>query len=165
MREDDSVVVEKTSSGLRRWIIYAVLILAAFLLGFVPMFLQKRQAENQLSATQNQLGKSEIKGLLTAAIVDARRGEYEPARLATSDFYTRLRTEIDKGDAGIYSSGEREKLQSVFTNRDTIITMLAQRDQASPEKLTEMYNNYQSALGQAFVPTGNSSPSPQPANK
>lgn len=163
MRDKDSIVTEKAPGVSRRWIIYAVVLLVVFALGFVPMWLQKREVASQLETTQKQLGRAELKGLLTTAIVDARRGEYESARLATSDFYTRLRAEIDKGEASFYASDERQKLQAVFNERDTTITMLAQRDQASAEKLTAMYAAYQSAIGQPIATTANSTS--QPANQ
>lgn len=162
MRDKDSVVVEKTTNASRRWIIYAVVLLAVFLLGLVPMWLQNREVSSQLATTQKQLGRSEIKGLLTGAIVDSRRGEYESARTATSDFYTRLRAEIDKGNDSLYTSDERQKLQPIFTDRDVTITMLAQRDQASAEKLTAMYAAYQAAIGQPLATTATPS---QPANQ
>lgn len=159
MKDTNSVVVEKTAGGSRRWIIYAGVLLIVFLLGFLPMWLQKREADNLLTMTQKQFDKAEIKGLLTAAIVDARRGEYETARQQTSDFYTRLRTEIDKADNSVYTSGERGKFQTLLADRDATITMLAQRDQASAEKLTTTYLTYQSAIGQTTAtPAASSSP-------
>jgi len=153
MRENDSIPVEKKQSSFTRWGIYALILLLVFLLGFVPMWLQKREVSQNLETTQKQLQKSEIKGLLTTSIVEARRGEYERARQDTSEFYTRLRAETDKGDASAYSKGERDGMNAVFDNRDAIITMLAQRDQAAVERLTDIYSNYQQALGQPRLPS------------
>ena len=153
MRENDSTPVERPKNDWKRWGIYALILLIVFLLGFVPMWLQKREVSQNLETTQKQLYKSEIKGLLTTAIVEARRGEYESARKNTSDFYTRLRSEIDRGDESVYTKVERERINAVFANRDVIITMLAQRDPASAERLTDIYSNYQAALGQPQLPS------------
>ena len=150
MRENDSMTVEKPPSNLRRWGIYALVLLVVFLLGLIPMWLQKRQVSNDLETTQKQLRKSEIKGLLTTAIVESKRGEYEPARKDTSDFFTRLNAEIDKNDESALTKEERGKLKTIFDNRDSTITMLAQRDQASIERLTDIYVNYQKAVGQTL---------------
>lgn len=158
MRETDSTVAEKPKSGLTRWGVYALILLIVFLLGLVPMWMQKRQVSQELDTTQKQLHKSEIKALLTTAIVEAKRGEYEPARKATSDFFTRLNAEIEKGDESALTKEERDKLKSIFTNRDSTITMLAQRDQASTERLTDIYVNYQSGVGQTMTTSTSVSP-------
>lgn len=148
MREKDSVIVERKNSNLQRWGIYLAVVLIAFLLGFLPMWFQKREVSNQLAATEKQFSRAEIRGLLMNSVIQSRRGEYEPARIGTSEFFTRLRAETDKENNGAYTAEEREKMKNVYTDRDAIITMLAQRDQASAEKLTELYAVYQAAIGQ-----------------
>ncbi len=146
MRENDSITVEKKSSNLTRWGIYALILLIVFLLGLVPMWLQKREVAQELETTQKQLRRSEIDGLLTTAIVESKRGEYEPARKETSEFFTRLDAEIKKEDESALTKDERGKLKSIFDNRDSTITMLAQRDQASVERLTDIYVAYRKAV-------------------
>lgn len=147
MRENDSITVEKPQSNLTRWGLYALVLLMVFLLGLIPMWLQKRQVSQELDTTQKQLRKSEIKGLLTTSIVEAKRGEYEPARKDTSDFFTQLDAEIKKEEESALTSEARGKLKTIFDNRDGTITMLAQRDQASVERLTDIYVIYQTAVG------------------
>lgn len=147
MKETDSTTVEKPQSNLTRWGIYALILLIVFLLGLIPMWLQKRQVSQELDTTQKQLSKSEIKGLLTTSIVEAKRGEYESARKDTSEFFTRLDAEIKKAEESALTSEERDKLKTIFDNRDGTITMLAQRDQASIERLTDIYIIYQTAVG------------------
>ena len=151
MRETDSTTVEKPQSNLTRWGIYALILLIVFLLGLIPMWMQKREITKELDSTQKQLRKSEIKGLLTSSIVEAKRGEYETARKDTSEYFTRLNTEIKKGEESALTSEERGKLEKIFDNRDSTITMLAQRDQASVERLTDIYVNYLTAVGQKVI--------------
>lgn len=167
MRENDSIIVEKPQSNLTRWGLYALILLMVFLIGFIPMWLQKKDVAQQLDATQKELRKSEIKGLLTTAIVESKRGEYEPARQDTSEFFTRLDAEIKKGEESALTSEERGKLKTIFDNRDSTITMLAQRDQASTERLTDIYVNYRAAVGQTSTappvsPTVTASPAVSP---
>lgn len=148
MQDTETVVPGARANKMKKIGIYAAVLLIVFLLGFIPMWLQKREVSGELATTQKQLYRAEIKNLLTTAIVESRRGEYEAARQSTSDFYTRLRAEIDKADSGIYTNDERGKLNPVFTDRDAMITLLAQRDSAAGEKLTQMYVAYQTAIGQ-----------------
>lgn len=163
MQDRDTITTGARSNTMKKVGIWAAILLVVFLLGFIPMWLQKREASNLQIATQRQLDRTEIKGLLTAAIVEARRGEYESARQLTSDFYTRLRAQIDDTSGITYSSDERGKLNSVFADRDATITMLAQRDPASSEKLTQMYIAYQTAVGQPPTTTTTASPAQTPA--
>ena len=158
MRERDSTTVEKPQSNLTRWGIYALVLLIVFLLGLIPVWLQKRQVTQELEATHKQLRKTEIKGLLTTSIVESKRGEYEEARQNTSDFFTRLDAEINKGEESALTSEERGKLKTIFDNRDSTITMLAQRDQASVERLTDIYVLYQTAVGQKLTALPSVSP-------
>jgi uncharacterized UBP type Zn finger protein len=144
------------------WGIFGVVLLIVFLLGLVPMWLQKNAVAAELAVTQKQLRKSEIKGLLTTAIVEANHGEYEPARKDASEFFSQLLAEIDKGEESALTKEERDKLATLFVNRDAAITMLAQRDQASTERLTDIYVIYQQVVGPSIAPVPETSTSPQP---
>lgn len=149
---------------MNKWLMWvgiaAGALLIAFLLGFVPMWLQKRAISSELETIKHQLRKSEIRGLLTTALVETNRGEYESGRKNASEFFTLLRAEIDKEDSGSLTKTERDKLKSVMDNRDSTVTMLAQRDQASIQRLTDIYFNYQEIVGKqiAVEPTNVTSP-------
>jgi hypothetical protein len=153
MQDQETIVTGARASKMKKLGLFAGLLLLAAMLGFIPMWLQERAVSAELATTQKQLSRAEIKNLLTTAIVESRRGEYETARQSTSDFYTRLRAEIDKADGGTYTADERGKLNAVFNDRDTMITLLAQRDPAASEKLTQMYVTYQTSVGQPPVTT------------
>ena len=143
-----STVTGKSQSKIPGWAIWAIVLLVVFLLGFVPMWMQYRSAVQTNEEIQKQLRKAEVKNLLTTAIVEARNGEYEAGRQNASEFFTNLDAEIKRGDEGNLTAAEREKLKPIFTNRDNIITMLAQRDPASAERLMDIYAIYKQAFGQ-----------------
>jgi acyl-CoA synthetase (AMP-forming)/AMP-acid ligase II len=81
----------QTAPLMRRVIIYAALLLGVFLLGFVPMWLKSRECSSSLSEAEHQLNLARIQNTLASAVIDARRGHYEPARPAASNFFTPLR--------------------------------------------------------------------------
>lgn len=145
---DSTVIREKTQSKLPGWAIWGFALLVVFLLGFAPMWWQYRKANEAHEATQKQLRKAEIKNLLTTAIVEAKNGEYETARQNASEFFTNLDAEIKKADEGNLTTDQREKLKPIFTNRDNMITLLAQRDPASVERLTDIYAVYKQGAGE-----------------
>lgn len=151
MEENETNEPSGIQRAATRWAIYIAVLVIAFLIGFIPMWLKLRQANAAAAVTQTQLRKAEIANLLTSAIVESRVGEYESARQKTSEFFTRLQAEIDKGDDGYITADQKTKLNAVFADRDAIITLLAQRDQASPDRLTNIYAIYQHAIGIAPV--------------
>src|ERR687890_2227522 len=116
-----------TPSG-RRFIIYAGVLLFGFLLGLVPMWLQARASASRLADAERRLTLVGMQGDFAAAAIDARRGDYEPARQAVSQFFTSLRAEIDKGDTSYFTEAQRAGVQALFAGRDEIITLLARSD-------------------------------------
>lgn len=155
---NDSTLKGKIKSKITRWGIFGAVLSIVFLLGLAPMWMQKRAVVEDLATTQQQLHKSDIKGLLTTAIVESKRGEYETARKNTSNFFTQLRAEVDKGEESGFTKEERDKLTTIFANRDATITLLAQRDQASTERLTDIYVIYQQAVKQVLIASPSVSP-------
>jgi hypothetical protein len=148
MREERRVedVVEtkpaRSSRLLQRIGIYAALMLVAFLLGFVPMWLKARESNSNLAATERTLALARMQNNLASAVIDARRAEYETARQAASQFYTSLQADIDKGDDSALSPAQRTAAQALFAGRDNIITQLARSDPASADGLSDVYVAY-----------------------
>src|SRR4029079_9677310 len=132
----------KSNPLMRRILIYAGVLLIVFLLGFVPMWLKARAANVRLTETEGHLALSRMQNNLASAVIDARRGNYEPARQAVSQFFTSLRAEIDKGDAASFTPSQRLSVQPLLSGRDEIITLLARSDPASADRLSELYVAY-----------------------
>lgn len=130
------------SSSMQRYLIYAAVLLVIFLLGFVPMWLRSRTAASTLAQSEQQLMLVRMQRDLASAAVDARRGDYEPARQAVSRFFTVLRDEIDKGDTSNYTKAQRDAMQPLFTDRDEIITLLARSDPAAADRLSDLFVAY-----------------------
>ncbi len=136
----------KSTSVMRRFIIYGGVLLVVFLLGFVPMWLKAKSASRDLVETEHQLILVRMQSNLAASAIDARRGDYEPARQAASQFFTSLRAEIDKGDASNFTKGQREGMQPLFAGRDEVITLLARSDPASADRLSDLYMAYRKIM-------------------
>ena len=137
----------KTTSWIQRVTLYAVLLLVAFLLGFIPMWLKSRECSGSLSEAERQLSLARLQNALASAVIDARRGDYEPARQAASNFFTSLRAETDRGDASALSPAQREGVLPLLTRRDEIITLLARSDPVSAEQLSDLYVSYRKGVG------------------
>ena len=146
MNEDLQRNPTKSSSWMQRYIIYAAVLLVVFLLGLVPMWLKARTAANSLAETEHQLVLSKMQNDLASAVIDARRGDYEPARQALSRFFTSSRTETDKGDSSNYTEAQRNSLQPLFAGRDELITLLARSDPASADRLSDLFLAYRKIM-------------------
>ena len=138
--------VGRSTPLVRRFIIYAGVLLFGFLLGFVPMWLQARASAASLADAERRLTLVGMQGDLASAAIDARRGDYEPARQSASQFFTSLRAEIDKGDSSYFTQAQRAGVQPLFAGRDEIITLLARSDPAAADRLSELYVAYRKAV-------------------
>jgi hypothetical protein len=145
--QDIQPVRSKSAPMLRRIIISAGVLLVVFLLGFVPMWVKARQSANSLAEAERQLSLARMQNNLASAVIDARRGDYEPARQTASQFFTSLRAEIDKGDASGFTQVQRNGLQSLFAGRDELITLLARSDPAAADRLSDLYAAYRKVMG------------------
>lgn len=123
---------------LKRVGIFGAIGLALFLVGFVPMWLSARSAENARDSAQVTLRQSALQNGLATAALNARRGEYEQSRQQASNFFTELRTEVES-EQSAFSSQQRQAMQPILAARDETITMLARNDPASAERLSNLY--------------------------
>lgn len=145
-RRGDSIL---QNERVRRLLIYAALLLIAFLLGFIPMWMSARQRAGERDRAQAALRISTLQNTLANAAIDARQGRYEPARQAASDFFTNLRNEIDRGRDSVFTEAQQATLGPIFETRDETITLLARSDPASADRLVDLYNKYRQATAGA----------------
>ena len=146
MSEEIQAKPVKSRPAAQRFLIYAGVLLIVFLLGFVPMWLRARAASSSLAETEHQLMLVRMQSSLASAAIDARRGDYEPARQAVSQFFTTLRAEMDKGDTSIYTQAQRQSMQPLFAGRDELITLLARSDPASADRITDLFVAYRKIM-------------------
>ena len=136
---------------VRRLIVYAAVLLVVFLAGLVPMWLTSRTHARERDAAQAALRVSNLQNSLANAAIDARRGEYEAARQAASDFFTNLGAEVVAlGRDSVFNEGQRTALRSMFDTRDDTITLLARSDPASADRLVDLYTKYRQAIATAL---------------
>ena len=126
----------------RRVALLVSLALGFFLLGFAPMWLKATRAIEQRDAAQRGVRLAQLQNTLAAALIDVQRGQFEPARQLTSDFYTDLRRQVDSDTGSTLTSGQRERLRSLLAERDELITLLARSDAGARDRLFAVYSTY-----------------------
>ena len=144
MNESKSILQNKR---VRQVLICAAVPLFVFLIGLVPMWITSRARAHERDAALATLRISTLQNTLGNAAIDARRGEYEGARQAASDFFTNLQAEIDRGRDSVFTEMQRTNLRALFDSRDDAITLLARSDPASADRLLILYVKYRQALG------------------
>ena len=147
MSEEVEPVPRQSTPLIRRIGTYAGVLLLGLLLGFVPMWIQARASAARLAGAERRLTLVGMQGDLASAAIDARRGDYEPARQSISQFFTSLSAEIDKGDSSYFTQAQRAGAQPLLAGRDEIITLLARSDPAAADRLSELFVAYRKALG------------------
>ena len=146
MSEDLQPKPIESSSVMRRYLVYAVVLVIVFLLGLIPMWLKARTAKSSLTEAEHQLVLCKMHNDLASAVIDARRGDYEPARQALSRFFTSLSEDTNKGDSSNYTEAQRNSMQPLFARRDELITLLARNDPASADRLSDLFVAYRKIM-------------------
>ena len=144
--EEDLPTPIKQKISIRRIGIYAAVLLFVFLLGFIPMWLKAREGASNLAEAEHQLTLFRMQNNLASAAIASRRADYEPARQAASQFFTSLRSEVDKGSASSLTQAQRDAVQPLFAGRDEIITLLARSDPAASDRLSDLYVAYRKIM-------------------
>ena len=132
--------------GTRR-ILFLIALVAVYLAGFIPTWLKLRDQTAQREKAGRALTLTRIVKDLGSSAIDARRGEYEAARLEASAFFTAAHFEIDEGDKSPLSRQQRDALAPLLAPRDELITLLARSDPASADRLSTLYIAVRKILG------------------
>jgi len=122
-------------------------LLGVFLVGFGPMWLKSSRLNGQLFRAERQLRLELIQLTFANAALEARRGEYEPARQNTASFFNLVTAEQDRGLDSALPAGSSDALKSLLAQRDDLITLLARGDTASAERLANAYADFRKILG------------------
>jgi hypothetical protein len=147
MSSDERETISHRVSPWRRVAIYALILVVVFLLGLVPMWLTARNRAKERDEAKRELRLSKTENDLGAAVINARRGEYELARQAISRVFTSLQAQCDVSTApSDLSRAQCEALRPALGQRDELITFLARSDPASADRLTQMYVSYTKAM-------------------
>src|SRR5688572_21909862 len=108
---DSKVFIPRVSALAIHWkrvALYVSLSLGFFLLGFAPMWFKSTQSIEQRDAAQRGVRLAQLQNTVAAAVIEVQRGQYEPARQLTSEFYTNLRRQVEGDSGSVFTSSQRE---------------------------------------------------------
>jgi hypothetical protein len=127
-------------------IIVGSLVVAAFLLGFIPQYLKSRDLEGQLNSARQELAgeQAKLQGdeldlLIGYVYLQTNQKNYGLASEYSTRFFNRVRTMVSQT-----SDPNRQKLfQAALSKRDSVTGGLAKGD---PGTLADVQALFQSAL-------------------
>lgn len=143
--EDSGTEGTVQTNTMRRWLIFAILILIAFLAGLLPMAWKYMNTSSELREANAKVQRTQLESSIAAASIYARRGEYETARQTASKFFTDVKTVIDSTETNVLAKNEKAVISDMLAGRDDIITLLSRGDPASADRLSDFYVRYKAA--------------------
>ncbi len=129
---------EEQRSRLKRIGIAAGVLIAVFLLGYVPSCRTANSAERQRAQLEQQLTLARLHSQLGMVSFEVNRNNYTEAATFSTQFFNNLKATINN----INDAGLQEKLQAVSARRDEITAHLAQADPTVKEKIAQMYADF-----------------------
>ena len=110
-------------------IVAAAVVVAVFLLGFLPQFMKASRLEGELLASRQQLEGAELRDLVGLAYLQASQKNFGLAAETTSRFFNRAR-EVAAG---------RKPIEDLTALRDKITAALAKGDPAVIGDLQDLF--------------------------
>ncbi len=138
-------------------ITFAVLLIAAYLVGYLPQHNQLTTSENALQSTRRQLADvreqvniCHLENQLLDVIKEVDNNNFGQAQQHSTDFFNAVRGQMTQSTKPNYKSA----LQSVLEMRDSIMIALSRKDPSSSHMLSQALEQLRSPLD----------PFPSPAN-
>ena len=115
--------------------VWRIVLLAVFLLGYLPATLNSQRAQVHRYDLEYKLRLAELRCQLGMSSYEANRNNFANAARFSGEFFNGL------GDVVDASKDEtlKQKLQAVLSRRDEITTHLAEANPVVKEKLAQMY--------------------------
>jgi len=130
--------VARSRFSFKRLLLVLLLLAAAFLGGYVPQALRARRLNSELTTAQLDLRLSQLHRRIGIAAEEAQRNNFANASLAARDFFDGCST-LATTEAFANQPRTRNAISAYATQRDEIMTQLANADPAVKERLANMY--------------------------
>ena len=113
----------------------AAVVIAAFLLGYVPSCVGERSAEQQRAQLEYKVRLGDLRDKVGMASYEVNRNNYANAAQFSGEFFDGLLSLLSETRDEAF----RQKLSQISARRDEITTNLAQADPVVKEKLAQIY--------------------------
>jgi hypothetical protein len=131
-------VKPRKRSGFRRFLWMLLLLIAAFLIGFIPPTLEARRNAKELRTTQLDLRLATLHRQLGVATVEVQRNNYAAAMSAARLFFDGCR-DLAQAEAFEHEPRTRIAISTYAASGDEVIAQLATANPAVRDRLGSLY--------------------------
>jgi len=128
--------------------VIAVVVLVAFLLGFIPQFVKAQHLESELRAAQEANAGGDLRDLIAQAYVQANQKNFGLASETASRYFNRAREMANQTS----NATAKSALEGALALRDKVTAQLAKGDSAVMGDLQDLFNRTQQATRAASQP-------------
>src|ERR1019366_3365975 len=118
-----------------RIIVISILVIVAFLAGFVPQYLNVKRLENELSAARQENALAQIRDLAALTFVQASQKNYGLAAATSTQFFSRTREMADRTP----DENGRKAFEDLLSSQDKITADLAKGDAGALDDLQVLF--------------------------
>jgi hypothetical protein len=126
-----------------RVIIAAVVLVAVFLLGFIPQYLKANRLDSQLRQARQANVAAELRDLIWLAYVQTNQKNYGLAAATTTQFFNRVRDVANQ----TVDPNSKKGLENLLVARDGVTAALAKGYPAVAGDLQELFLKTRQATG------------------
>jgi hypothetical protein len=116
-------------------IVAAIVLVAVFLVGFVPQYVKANRLENELRQSRHENAGAQLRDLIGLAYVQANQKNFGLGAETTSRFFSLVRELANQTP----DASRRKALEDLLASRDRITAELAKGDAAAMGDLQEVF--------------------------
>jgi len=128
---------------VNRIVVVIILLIVAFLAGFVPQYTKVTRLENDLAAAKQENALAQLRDLAGLAFVQASRRNYGLAAGTSQKFFIRTREAANRAQ----DANGRKALEDLLASQDKITTELAKGDPEALGDLQVLFEKTRQAVG------------------
>lgn len=134
---------------MKKALVAVGVLVAVFLVGYLPARLELRKAREETARLQLELGLARLQVKLGLIGYEIERSNFANASALSTEFFDGLRGRLrDPALAGDASAAARKAaLEEVAARRDELTTDLARADPGARDKVAKMYERFSQATG------------------
>ncbi len=124
-----------------RLVIEGVLLVVAFLLGFIPQYVKARHLDTELHAAEQKAAGAELRDLAAQAYLDASQKNYGLAADSSGRFFERAREAANHAT----DPARKSALQGLQAPHDKVMSELAKADPTVITDLADLFTRARQA--------------------
>jgi hypothetical protein len=132
--------MEMQRSSFRTTAVWILLLIVAYLVGYIPLRVQISRLKDSQAQLQHQLQLAALRGTLGMASYEVNRNNFGNAAQYAKEFFDGLQSSLPQtADATLL-----DRFKAILAQRDPIATGLNQADQGLKWKLAQLYAEFYS---------------------